>query len=92
MSDKRKNLIKLIIYPLLVVFTFVSFSFVFFVILPTINNVALVAFGHDSNTLLSYGIMPFLCIDMCIVQGYLYLIKMMFKKTSVYFVNKEGKE
>lgn len=62
-----------IVYPFIAVFTVVSFVFVFFTILPMVNSIGIAAFGYNEVTLLSYGILPFICIDMCIVQGYFYI-------------------
>lgn len=69
-----------IVYPFISIFTVVSFVFVFFTILPAINSIGLAAFGHNEVILLSYGILPFICIDMCIVQGYFFILKKMIKK------------
>ena len=53
-----------IVYPFIAVFTVVSFVFVFFTILPMVNSIGIAAFGYNEVTLLSYGILPFICIDM----------------------------
>ena len=74
-----------IVYPFISVFTVVSFVFVFFTILPAINSIGLAAFGHNEVILLSYGILPFICIDMCIVQGYFFILKKMIKKIIIFY-------
>lgn len=69
-----------IVYPFIAAFTVVSFVFVFFTILPAVNGVGLAVFGQNEVVLLSYGILPFICIDMCIVQGYFFMLKKVIKR------------
>lgn len=77
-----KNIMqKIIVYIFIAIYTVISFLFVFFTILPTINNAGLLAFGANENMLLSYGLLPFMCIDMCIVKGYFWILKKAIKKT-----------
>ena len=77
----KKTLQKLMIYLLIAVYTVISFLFVFFTILPTINNVGVLSFGANEITFISYGLLPFICIDLCIVKGYLWLLKRAIKRT-----------
>ncbi len=69
-----------IAYSFIAVFTVVSFGFVFFTILPAVNSIGLTAFGQNEFVLLSYGILPFICIDMCIVRGYFFVLKIIVKR------------
>lgn len=85
----RSGIQRFIVYPFAAVFTVVSFIFVFFAVLPTINSIGLAAFGYNEVVLLSYGILPFICIDMCIVQGYFFVLKKIIKKIIV-FTKQEG--
>lgn len=68
------------VYSFVTVFTAVSFVFVFFTILPAVNSIGLAAFGQNEVVLLSYGILPFICIDMCIVQGYFFVLRKIVKR------------
>lgn len=79
----------IIVYPFIAVFTAVSFLFVFFTILPMVNSIGIAAFGYNEVALLSYGILPFICIDMCIVQGYFYILKKTVKRITRFY-KKEG--
>ncbi len=82
------------IYSFIAVFATVSFLFVFFTILPAVNGIGLAAFGQNEVVLLSYGIMPFICIDMCIVQGYFFVLRKAARKISCFYktgrVNSHG--
>lgn len=75
----------LVVYPFIAVFTVVSFVFVFFTILPAVNSIGLAAFGQNEAVLLFYGILPFICIDMCIVHGYFYVLKKINKRIISFF-------
>lgn len=97
-GKKIRNIIKprcslgirtVIVYPFIAVFTAVSFVFVFFTLLPMVNSIGIAAFGYNEVTLLSYGILPFICIDMCIVRGYFYILKKIVKGITR-FNKKEG--
>lgn len=80
-----------LIYPFIAVFTVISFIFVFFTILPAVNGIGIVTFGQNEAILLSYGILPFICIDMCIVQGYFGVLKRIIKSILNFHNNRKDK-
>ncbi|EOS29380.1 hypothetical protein C804_03558 [Lachnospiraceae bacterium A4] len=74
-----------IVYTFIAIFTAVSFIFVFFTILPMVNSIGLAAFGYNEFVLLSYGILPFICIDICIVRGYFFVLKKIIKGSTSFY-------
>lgn len=66
---------KFIAYPINAVVAVFSFLFVFFQLLPIINDIGLVAFSTDERVLFNYYVLPFTCIDMSIVLGYYKLLR-----------------
>ena len=84
-STFKKIKWKFIAYPIIVVFTVFSLPIVLFTILPTINNIGFMAFSYSEDVLLNYYILPFTCINMCILLGYGKLVKKMASGICSYF-------
>lgn len=66
---------KLIAYPVIAVTAVISFVFIFFNVMPVINNIGLVAFSSSEDVLFNYYVLPFTCIDMSIALLYYKLFK-----------------
>lgn len=88
-TKKSLNVWMFIVYPAIAVFTVISFLFVFFTVLPLINEIGVLAFGANEATLITYGILPFICIDMCIVKGYFIVLKRIIKGIIKFFNERE---
>lgn len=87
-KEQKKNVSfekwKFIIYPLIAVFALFSFSAVFFVVLPLVNQIGMMAFAYDQSAIINYFLLPFMCIDMCIVIGYWKFLKTISTKLCSY--------
>ena len=88
-TKKSLNVRMFIVYPAIAVFTVISFLFVFFTVLPLINEIGVIAFGANEATLITYCILPFICIDMCIVKGYFIVLKRIIKGIIKFFNERE---
>lgn len=83
---------KFIAYPIVVVLSVFSFPVVFFTLLPTINNVGFMAFASSEDVFFNYYVLPFMCIDMCVVIGYLKLLRKISKYIITFFRERSEKK
>lgn len=83
---------KLIAYPVISCFTVFSFPIVLFTLIPTINEIGFHAFSFSEDVLINYFMLPFTCIDMCILLGYAKLLKRFSGNICRFFQKCEKKE